>query len=692
MRLMQSPQRCANISVLQDTIDARVQCGHLLHSNRCQHIVNALLLSCCPSQAFTCNNAAKLGSAGMGQLEALLAKRVATGARKGGRPLVTSRPAMASPSLSKSDMSSFASPSMSQTKRAQPPTASPPGTVTSKAARTAATPTPNSSAAAAAAAGGSAGGASRVSPTSILETPPAALAHYATRTNAGQRVVDYNPGKVGRRGAVEPSTARAGLRCAVAPLREVGAVERYRFMFTPLEERSRLLEAGLQHLQNDIVAAHSLGELTPVGIPCQEEVTVAGRVVCEAGEGRINKTSAYIEGSRRDSGGARAALSLQELPAFALFPGQIIAAKGINSGGGRLVVKELYSGAPKPLATSTAAELLRLQHSSEGAGGKPLSIMCAAGPYSVSGDLEYAPLNDLLAIARTTKPDVVLLVGPFVDDAHPLVAAGAAGLTGPDGTVEPVDFETLFRIRVCEKLELLLEDVDLTTQFLLVPSLRDAFHDYAFPQAPFTDRIPGGVELGVGEYAEDRVYTLGIPHSPKVVCLPNPAMFRLNEVLFGVTSADVLFDLSSNEASAGGGGNRLARLADHLLLQQSFYPVQPAPAASAAQLEPRQQARWRMPLTPDVLLLPGKLTTFARDVRGCLCINPGHLARGTSGGTFAQITIHPLPKEELEAAETAAAIVTTAATDGTSTVAASTSTAELPHRVAERTLVEVLRI
>lgn len=34
--------------------------------------------------------------------------------------------------------------------------------------------------------------------------------------------------------------------------------------------------------------------------------------------------------------------------------------------------------------------------------------------------------------------------------------------------------------------------------------------------------------------------------------------------------------------------------------------------------------------------------------QGCLCINPGQLARGTGGGTYAELAVHPIPKATLE--------------------------------------------
>ena len=61
-------------------------------------------------------------------------------------------------------------------------------------------------------------------------------------------------------------------------------------------------------------------------------------------------------------------------------------------------------------------------------------------------------------------------------------------------------------------------------------------------------------------------------------------MHRVNGVVFGATSLDSLLALSSDEVSSNV-GHRLSRLAGHLLQQQSFYPVFPAPSSSAAQVQ-----------------------------------------------------------------------------------------------------------
>ena len=59
----------------------------------------------------------------------------------------------------------------------------------------------------------------------------------------------YNPA-LGLRGlSVPASPRRAGTRCDIAVDEAIGAPARYRYMYTPLEERAASLEKGLLSLQ-----------------------------------------------------------------------------------------------------------------------------------------------------------------------------------------------------------------------------------------------------------------------------------------------------------------------------------------------------------------------------------------------------------------------------------------------------------
>lgn len=77
-----------------------------------------------------------------------------------------------------------------------------------------------------------------------------------------------------------------------------------------------------------------------------------------------------------------------------------------------------------------------------------------------------------------------------------------------------------------------------------------------------------------------------------------------------------------------------------------------------------------MKTTPDVLLLPSKLSTMAKEVGGTVVVNPGFLSKGSSGGTFAEILVHPMKESELQGKDAA----------------------EIAHKVHERTVVNIIKI
>jgi hypothetical protein len=77
--------------------------------------------------------------------------------------------------------------------------------------------------------------------------------------------------------------------------------------------------------------------------------------------------------------------------------------------------------------------------------------------------------------------------------------------------------------------------------------------------------------------------------------------------------------------------------------------------------------------SPDVLIIPSKLSALVTDVFGTLVVNPGQLAKGTNGGTFANLTINPLDEMTLRKAM-------------------QDNVNELPHEVSSRTNVAITRI
>ena len=369
------------------------------------------------------------------------------------------------------------------------------------------------------------------------------------------------------------------------------------------------------------------------------------------------------------SGGARVEVDLSYMKAnklsYSLFPGQIVAIEGMNCSGRKLVAQRICEGAPHPPIQTPVADLMKYHHSENYQDGGPLKVVVASGPFTCSENLEYEPLMDLVSVAiMKTKPDVVILCGPFVDISQKLVASGETYFsTTKDGDEKVlVPYETIFSEHISHLLEdLYLDDVSLKTQFILVPSLDDATLESVYPQAPIQVMAPVHLGLPGAEVVElgsmgihkiehaNRPPTPGVKYSKRVHCVSNPCTFQVNEIVFGVTSTDILFHISADETNANLEiGTRMSRIAQHLLQQRSYYPL--FPSSTGTNLNLKYVNQWQMPCTPDVLILPSKLSPFCCPVldNGSLVINPGHLARANTGGTYAIMDIYPIAREVLE--------------------------------------------
>lgn len=418
---------------------------------------------------------------------------------------------------------------------------------------------------------------------------------YDQRTGSGTTVQTFNEHLTQREAVVVSNRKPYGIRCDINTDRDDfdGVTERYRSMFTSLEERARAMEKHLLSLQRVMCLAHDISEdqLQPVGIPSQDVVWVCGRVCCDSSDGRINKSSVLLEGSRQDSGGRRVPLdfpSSDTLPlSFSLFPGQIILVQGINSSGRKMTVQRIIDGAVPKSRLLSANKVQEMHTSKLYQGGDGLRIFTAAGPFTTSDNLEYEPLMDIFRTAMRDQPDVIVLLGPFVDVSHPLLSTGDVSLSSEDGTqVHGASYEMVFVEKVMRDCLLAFfntiddEQANNGMQIVLIPSLLDAHHEFTFPQPPFGDR-----DHVKSDFFEETLGALNIPFATRtqgttkrVHLLPNPCMFRVNDTLIGACSNDILFGLSADECNQNMQGNRMQQLAAHVLKQRSFCPQFPIPA------------------------------------------------------------------------------------------------------------------
>ena len=457
----------------------------------------------------------------------------------------------------------------------------------------------------------------------------------------------------------------------------------YRYMYAPLPERALAMDEQLGAMREALQEAFNLPDpLAPVGQAAQSAVIMCGRVCCD-GEGRLNAKSVLIEGSFQSSQGRRALLDLSQLTTadgdgYSLFPGQIIAVQGVCSGRGIVRVSKILNGAAPPRAATPGARLLELNHDSpKYLAGAPMNVVVAAGPYTTADNLEFEPLEDLLANVKSSspQPDVLVLTGPFVPDRHPMVKAG--NITVTEEKI-PMTFDELFTYKIGTNLTMALEEMP-NLKVVLVPSLDDVHLSSCFPQPPISMKTkswdPGTQKYEQGTFVDAE-------QQDRVLCVPNPGTFRINEVTFGVTTADPLFALTPETTShvprTSRFADRMAMLAEHPILQRSYFPILPAP--EGARVDARKWKLMRMPVQPDVLLLPSRLNSKTWNVRGSLVINPGRLAKGNTGGTYARLTVHPLKRQVVAAAMQAGATGDNA------------EPKPVRHLVADRTRVEIVRI
>ena len=107
-----------------------------------------------------------------------------------------------------------------------------------------------------------------------------------------------------------------------------------------------------------------------------------------------------------------------------------------------MVVKRILDPVPAPMATTPKTQL----HEFNSQGDAPMRVVTACGPFTTADNVEYLPLQDLLQIVIGQKPDVLVLVGPFIDTNH---ASFAEGCVKYDGMM--LSFEDIFLFKGNER-------------------------------------------------------------------------------------------------------------------------------------------------------------------------------------------------------------------------------------------------
>ncbi|XP_026760615.2 DNA polymerase alpha subunit B isoform X2 [Galleria mellonella] len=367
------------------------------------------------------------------------------------------------------------------------------------------------------------------------------------------------------------------------------------FGFEMLQEKASIFDSHITYLSKCIMKKADITESTSTRHKTQIVVTVAGRIECDA-DARLNPKSVVLQGTWEESLSQAVPVDIDNVKQYSLFPGQVVVMRGINPRGDQFIAHEILSDASKPVPDPKADMMNTLEGT--------LSMVMAAGPYTTSDNMTYEPLKDFITYIGTHRPHVVIMTGPFMDVEHSKIKDNSMAET----------YKSYF-----EKLIDNLAELNTTspyTKIYIVSSLKDVFHVNIYPTPPYSTR---------------RKY-----HN--IHFLPDPCTLNINGVVVGLTSTDVLMNISQEEISFGPVGDKLSRLCAHVVQQQCWAPLWPPPAA-----QPCDAALWaahaHLPCTPHLMLLPSNFRYFVKEVYGCVMVNPEHLTKGLGGGTFARVLI-----------------------------------------------------
>ncbi|KAK5137305.1 hypothetical protein LTR08_000275 [Meristemomyces frigidus] len=473
---------------------------------------------------------------------------------------------------------------------------------------------------------------------------------FEDRQNAGQVMESIN-GHLPTASA--PSEAPAEVRVKLKANVEIPKFG-YKTMAMKLSEASEILDDRIDSFIDLVQGHHKLAD-GAFGNPAAQstaEVVAVGRIACDQPNGKLNAASVVLETSRRMGAGLRVPLKFEGI-GYDLFPGKMVALRGTNVSGEYFSVAEVLTMPQLPVPASTPMELDIYNDRLTGPDGdaRPLSMLLASGPYTTDTDLSFAPLYELLRKAADQKTDVLILAGPFLDLEHPVIASGDFEDYLPsDAKIEPdrATLNDVFQLLISQPLRNLAQ-ANPNITIIMVPSMRDAISKHvSWPQ----DRFAKG--------------TLGLPKQVQVVT--DPILLSINEIMFGISTQDVLSELRREnvyQAAKGQAFNddMLARLTSAVIEQRHFFPLfppqaresLPKPTAIPGEV-PEAGGEERMPVgasldlaylklgewlnvKPDVLVLPSVLNPFAKVVEGVTCINPGTLSKKRGAGTFAALNV-----------------------------------------------------
>lgn len=388
-----------------------------------------------------------------------------------------------------------------------------------------------------------------------------------------------------------------------------------------LDEHISSRAINLHHaLQDSSHMTEEASNLENPSRPHQTPFLAVGRI-CSSEE-NLTPNNVVLEPALASLGN-RVALDLSSLTSYSIFPGQIVGVEGVNPTGQEMRVSRLVPGTlPSPNPNQYSG----------------MRIVVACGPFTTDNNLQFSPLTSLLAqiqeLDSSHSPSALILVGPFLSEEHPTLQSGVCP-----------DIKYLFGTMFCSQLAR-FKSLCPEVQIVLVPSTFDWFHPHIIIPQP---ALPANLGL-----------------APGLVCnATNPGRFSFItsegciEIL--CPSFDILSDLANSELvlengsqSKGSEGSEiqsstLGRLSQHILLQSHLYPIYP----HNNDIDTARLKELSFTHLPHILILPSSLPCEAQSLVSdqIVTINPGRLANGNRGGSYAAISINEFDQSKTFASQ-----------------------------------------
>jgi DNA polymerase alpha subunit B len=323
----------------------------------------------------------------------------------------------------------------------------------------------------------------------------------------------------------------------------------YKYMYEKLSEKSAALDDHLMELRQLIAEENDF--INDIGNPyhtSQSMISTVGKISCE-NETKLSAESCMIE-MPKVSGSSKILLNLQDVPSFSIFPGAVFGLQGVNNNGKEFrVSKLLQPSLPEKMSTSVQ-ELFEYNHGERKMGSKSVSVVIASGPYTLDESLAYEPFKNLMDEVETKRPDLLILMGPFVDENAAIIEEG-------------LTFETVFSHTMGTRLLSYLRS-NIHAQIVMIPSADDLLTEsMVFPQPPLSYSIFNPL-FAMNKTKESKKLL------ERIIMMPNPCVFSVNEMVFAATSRDVVFDIATEEISRRPeSDDRVEGLVKHMLRQRT---------------------------------------------------------------------------------------------------------------------------